>query len=398
MFHALSLKIPNTPTLLEIFKMNKIMKNLILLAIVLLTSCAQNKALIKIAANESIVFVGTYTKNMGWVNGKGKGIYTCRMNNSTGELTIINTTTDIQNPSFLTVSPDKKYLYAVAENGGDALARYGSVVAYKITEGGKLLKINEMPSYGAAPCHISTDKAGKFVFVANYSTGTIASYGIKKDGSLTDTLCVKRDEGTAPLAHQIFESPDASSVFVIDKGADKIFLYAKAADGKLTLKNGVSTAVGAGPRHFDFTPNRQFGYVINEVNSTINAYSFNATTNALKEIQTIKTLPNNYTGKNTTAEIWVHPNGRFVLGSNRGHNSIVIYRINEDGTLTSLGHEPTQGDAPRNFMISPDGKLVLVANQNSDNVVVFSFDATNGKLIPTGKINQIPTPVCLRVY
>jgi 6-phosphogluconolactonase len=374
------------------------MKNFFFLAIILLTSCAQNKSMIKTAANESIVFVGTYTKNMGWVNGKAKGIYTCRMNNTTGELTIINATTDIQNPSFLTISPDKKYLYAVAENGGDALARYGSVVAYKITEGGKLLKINDMPSYGAAPCHISTDKKGKFVFVANYSTGTIASYGIKKDGGLTDSLCVIKEAGSAPLAHQIFESPDASSVFVVDKGADKIFQYKKAEDGKLTLKNSVTTATGAGPRHLDFTPNRQFGYVINEVNSTINAYSFNATTNALKEIQTIKTLPDDYKGKNTTAEIWVHPSGRFVFGSNRGHNSIALFKINQDGTLTSIGHEPTQGDTPRNFMISPDGKLLLVANQNSDNVVAFSIDATSGKLTPTGKNNQIPTPVCLRVY
>ncbi|MDZ7880688.1 MAG: lactonase family protein [Saprospiraceae bacterium] len=374
------------------------MKNLLFLTIVLLTSCAQNKSLIKTAANESIVFVGTYTKNMGWVNGKAKGIYTCRMNNTTGELTIINATTDIQNPSFLTISPNKKYLYAVAENGGDALARYGSVVAYKITEGGQLLKLNEKPSFGAAPCHISTDKKGKFVFVSNYSTGTIASYGINKDGSLTDTLCVKRNEGNAPLAHQIFESPDASSVFVVDKGADKIFLYTQSKTGQLTLKNGVSTAAGAGPRHLDFTPNRQFGYVINEVNSTINAYKFNALTNELTEIQTVKTLPENYTGKNTTAEIWVHPNGRFVFGSNRGHNSIAIFRINDNGTLTAIGHELSQGDAPRNFMISPDGKLLLVANQNSDNVVAFSIDTNTGRLIATGKNNQIPTPVCLRIY
>jgi 6-phosphogluconolactonase len=374
------------------------MKNLFFLAIILLTSCAQNKSMIETTANESIVFVGTYTKKMGWLNGKGKGIYTCRMNNTTGELTIINTTTDIQNPSFLTISPNRKYLYAVAENGGDAMARYGSVVAYKITKGGKLLKINEMPSYGAAPCHISTDKAGKFVFVANYSTGTIASYGIEKNGGLTDSLCVIKDAGTAPLAHQIFESPDASSVFVVDKGADKIFQYSKAVDGKLSYKNSVSTATGAGPRHLDFTPNRQFGYVINEVNSTITAFAFNATTNELKEIQTVKTLPDNYSGKNTTAEIWVHPNGHFVFGSNRGHNSIAIFRINADGRLTPIGHELTQGDAPRNFMISPDGKLLLAANQNSGNVVAFTIDTENGRLIPTGKNNQIPTPVCLRVY
>ncbi len=374
------------------------MKNLFFYAIILLTSCAQNKPMIKNSANESTVFVGTYTKNMGWVNGKAKGIYTCRMNNMTGELTVVDSTTDIQNPSFLTISPDKKYLYAVAENGGDALARYGSVVAYKITEGGKLLKINEMPSYGAAPCFISTDKKGKFVFVANYSTGTIASYGVKADGGLTDSICVIKEAGKAPLAHQIFESPDASSVFVIDKGADKIFIYDKAINGKLTLKNSVATAEGAGPRHFDFAPNLKFGYVINELSSTINAYSFNAIKNELKELQSISTLPSDFKGQNTCAEIAVHPNGRFVYGSNRGHNSIAIFKIKDNGTLELVGHEPTQGNTPRNFMISPDGKLLLAANQNSDNVVAFSIDLSTGKLKPTGKNNVIMTPVCLRVY
>jgi 6-phosphogluconolactonase len=221
------------------------MKNLFFAVIILLTSCAQNKSMLKNSAKESIVFIGTYTKNMGWVNGKAKGIYTCRMNNQTGELTVIDSTTDIQNPSFLTISPDKKCLYAVAENGGDATARFGSVVAYKILPNYKLLKINEMPSYGAAPCHISIDKKGKFVFVANYSTGNIASYSVKQDGGLTDTICMKRDEGKTPLAHQIFESPDATSMFVVDKGADKIFIYDKGANGNLTLKNSVATAEGA---------------------------------------------------------------------------------------------------------------------------------------------------------
>jgi 6-phosphogluconolactonase len=374
------------------------MKNLFFVAIILLTSCAQNKSLMKHSANESIVFIGTYTKNMGWVNGKAKGIYTCRMNNQTGELTVVDSTTDIQNPSFLTVSPDKKFVYAVAENGGDAVARYGSVVAYKITDSGKLLKINEMPSYGAAPCHISTDKKGKFVFVANYSTGTIASYGVKSDGGLTDTLCTLRDAGEKPYAHQIFESPNETSVFVIDKGADKIFIYNKGADGKLTYKNNVATAAGAGPRHFDFAPNLKFGYVINENNSTLNAYSFNSIKNELIELQSISTLPSDFSGNNTCAEIFVHPSGRFVYGSNRGHNSIAIFKIKDDGTVELVGHEPTQGNIPRSFMISPDGKLLLVANQKSDNVVAFSIDLTTGKLKPTGKKNVIMTPVCLRIY
>lgn len=373
------------------------MKNLFFISFLLFFACHSSKSLINNSTNSSTVFVGTYTKNMGWVNGKAKGIYTCRMDNTTGALTVVDSTTDIQNPSFLTISPDKKYLYAVAENGGDALARYGSVVAYKITEGGKLLKINEIPSYGAAPCFISMDKKGQFVFVSNYSTGNVASYGVKADGGLTDTICMRRGVGTNPLAHQIFELPDEKSVLVIDKGADKILTYAKSDKGVLTLSNSVFTAVEAGPRHFDFTPNYQFGYVINELASTINAYSFDKKTNALKELQTISTLPKDFKGKNTTAEIAVHPNGRFVYGSNRGHNSIAIFKINTEGSLEVIGHQSTQGSTPRFFMITPNGKLLLVANQNSDTVVAFSIDATTGKLTPS-KVSTIMTPVCLKIY
>lgn len=373
------------------------MKNLFFIAFTLLTACNSSKSIITNSANTSTVFVGTYTKNMGWVNGKGKGIYTCRMDNATGALTVIDSTTDIQNPSFLTISPDKKYLYAVAENGGNAVERFGSVVAYKITEGGKLLRINEVPSYGADPCFISMDQKGQFVFVANYSTGNIASYGVKADGGLTDTLCMRRDVGAKPLAHQIFELPDGKSVLVIDKGADKILTYSKSDKGILTLTNSVSTAIGAGPRHFDFTPNYQFGYVINELASTINAYSFDKKTNVLKELQTISTLPSDFKGQNTTAEIAVHPNGRFVYGSNRGHNSIAIFSVNTEGSLKLVGHEPTQGLTPRFFMITPNGKLLLVANQNSDTVAAFLIDAATGKLTPT-KNSVIMTPVCLKIY
>ena len=377
------------------------MKNLLVAAIILLISGglqAQTNASMKKVANTSLVFVGTYTKNMGWVDGKARGIYTCQMDNATGELTVIDSTTDIHNPSFLAISPNKKYLYAVAENGGDASARFGSVVSYKITEGGKLLRINEVQSYGAAPCHVSTDKKGAFVFVANYSTGTIASYKVKADGGLTDSICMRRDEGEKPLAHQILESPNGNAVFVVDKGADKIITYSKSADGKLTLKNSIATATGEGPRHFDWSPNHKFGYVINELGATINAYAFDKVTNVLTELQSIGTLPSDFKGQNTTAEIFVHPNGRFVYGSNRGHNSIAIFKIRTDGTLEFVAYEPTQGKTPRNFMITPNGKLLLVANQNSNNVVAFSIDEKTGKLTPTGKNNVIMTPVCLKAY
>jgi 6-phosphogluconolactonase len=351
--------------------------------------CANPPHIQKNNPAQPIVFVGTYTQNLGFVNGKATGIYTCRMDTSNGALTVIDSTQDIENPSFLTISPDKKYLYAVSEMPKNN----GAVCAYKIENNGKLLKINDVSSYGTAPCHVSMDKTGKYVFIANYATGNVASYGVKADGGLTDSLSMQRDSGEQAWAHQILTLPNQKSVWVVDKGLDKIFTYDLNEKGQLTSRKSIATAKGAGPRHLALTPNGKFAYVINELNSTINAYNFNA---ELIENQVISTLPEGFTASNTTAEIAVHPNGQFVYGSNRGHNSIAIFKIEpHTGKLTSIGHEPTQGAIPRNFMITPDGKLLLVANQNSDNVVAFSIDGATGLLKPTGQKSRVMTPVCL---
>ncbi|MEY4936729.1 MAG: 6-phosphogluconolactonase [Bacteroidota bacterium] len=357
--------------------------------------CANNAQITKNNQAQPIVFVGTYTQNLGFVNGKGTGIYTCRMDTTNGALTVIDSTLDIANPSFLTISPDKKYLYAVSEMPTSS----GEVWAYKIGNNGKLSKINAVSSYGTAPCHISMDKSGKFVYVANYGTGNVANYGVKADGSLTDSLSMQRDEGGQAWAHQILMQPNQRGVWVVDKGADKIFTYDLNPKGQLTLRNSISTAKGAGPRHLALTPDSKTAYVINELNSTINVYQHEADSmnRALVEIQTISTLPAGFNGSNTTAEIAVHPNGTFVYGSNRGHNSIAIFKIEPStGKLNLVAHEPTQGAIPRHFMIMPDGKLLLVANQNSDTVVAFAIDGATGLLKPTGNRSHLMTPVCLQ--
>jgi 6-phosphogluconolactonase len=366
-------------------------KDLFFLAL-LAASCAPKKQMPKNNSNQPIVFVGTYTQNLGFVNGKAHGIYTCRLDTTNGALTVVDSTDDIENPSFLTISPDKKYLYAVSEEP----LHTGDIHAYKIGEKGKLLKINAVSSYGTAPCHISMDKSGKFVFVANYGTGNVASYGVKADGGLTDSLSMQRDGGEQAWAHQILMQPSQSAVWVIDKGADKIFTYNFSTKGALTSRKSISTAKGAGPRHLALTPDGKNAYVINEVNSTINVYKHEPASMELIDIQTISTLPEGFKEANTTAEIAVHPNGKFVYGSNRGHNSIAIFKIEPaTGKLNLVGHEPTQGAIPRNFMITPNGKLLLVANQNSDTVVAFSIDGATGLLKPTGQKSQVMTPVCL---
>ena len=372
------------------------MKNVLLCLLVCCIGCTAKKDL----SNQPIVFVGTYTKKLGHVNGKATGIYTCRLDMATGALTVVDSTTSIGNPSFLTVSPDKKYLYSVAENGGVPAERFGSVVAYKITEGGKLTKINEVLSYGAAPCHIATDISGKRVYVSNYSTGNVVSYSVKADGGLTDSISMHQHKGDSlAWAHQCLESPDGKYLLSCDKGADKIFVYKYQADANLIpLSNAtISLAHGSGPRHLAFNPkNPNLFYVINEVDNTINSVTFGekSTIN-----ETVSTLPADFKGKNSTAEIEVHPNGKFVYGSNRGHNSIVAFQINETtGKLNLIGHFLTQGLVPRSFMITPDGSLLLVANQNSDNVVAFKIDPSTGKLSPTGANSTVMTPVCLKMF
>lgn len=347
-----------------------------------------------------IVFVGTYTEDLGFVQGKAAGIYTCRLDTATGALTITDTAAGIANPSFLAISPDKQYLYAVAENGGKPEAPYGSVVAYRIEPGGKLLKINEVPSYGVAPCHVSTDATGKYVFIANYATGNVVSYGVNPDGSLSDSLSADTHPGATPWAHMIIPTPfGPGRVLAVDKGDDQVFLY-QLEQGKLRRADSLRLSPGAGPRHFDFHPtDPTLGFVINENSSSIASVRFGA--DGLKPIilDSLSTLPAGFTGQNTCADIHVHPNGRFVYGSNRGHNSIAVFSVDgASGKLGLAGHEATRGLLPRNFMIRPDGRLLLAANQNSDNVVAFKIDPETGMLTHTGAVSSVPTPVCLKMW
>ena len=365
-------------------------------ALVLFAACSSNPNVKKDLSHLPIVFVGTYTQKLGHVDGKATGIYTCRMDTLTGELTVVDTAMGIANPSFLTVSPNKKYLYAVAENGGKPNEPFGSVVAYKINEGGKLVKINEVSSKGIAPCHVSTNREGTMVFIANYSTGNVENYKVLPDGGLSDTLPVDKIYKDMVWAHMIIEHKN--NIYVVDKGADKIYKYLCKYDcNGIGQVNAYKTVKNAGPRHLDFAPNGKFCYVINEINNTMSVFSVNAENGNLTEIESVKTLPEGFAGKNSCAEIQVHPNGKFVYGSNRGHNSIVIFKIDDKtGKLSLVGHQPTQGEIPRSFLITPDGKMLLAANQNSDNVIAFKIDVTTGKLTQTAN-SRVLTPVCLKM-
>lgn len=353
---------------------------------------------------EALVYFGTYTR------GESKGIYIYRINLETGDLTLVGVQSGVTNPSFLTIHPNHRFLYSVAEVGEFAEMDSGGVAAFSIDrETGLLKALNQQPSMGKGPCHVSVDRSGKFVLVANYGGGSVAVIPISEGGELNEPSCSIQHEGSSvdpgrqkkPYAHSINPGPEGPFVFAADLGTDKIFIYRlDQTNGTLAPNDPPWATVkpGSGPRHFSFRPDGKFAYVINEMACTITAFAYDSNLGALSEVQTVSTLPEGVgLEQNSTAEVLLSPSGRFLYGSNRGHDSIVVFSVNqENGTLTYVEHESTQGRTPRNFGIDPTGRFLLAANQDSDTVVVFRIDSATGELEPTGEVIQIPTPVCVR--
>ena len=359
--------------------------------------------------HKKLIFVGTYTENLGFVDGKAKGIYTCWFDPDSGEMENANRIEGIENPSYLAVHPDGKHLYAVNELAEFRGIKGGSVSALEIDPStGGLKLLNQQPTYGEAPCNVKLDLTGRFAMVANYTGGNVAIYPIQTDGSLgkaSDTVQhtgkgvdLNRQEG--PHAHSITPDPTNAFALACDLGLDKVFVYRLDLDKGKLIPNAVPYATlhpGAGPRHLDFHPNGKYVYVINELDATLTAFTWDAQAGVLSELQTVSTLPVGVTGPKSCADIHVHPSGKYLYGSNRGHDSLVIFAINEvSGKLTYIGHESTQGKTPRGFTIDPSGAFLLAANQDSNSVIVFQVDPQSGKLKPAGKKFEIPTPVCLK--
>ncbi|MFT3879783.1 MAG: lactonase family protein [Gemmatales bacterium] len=346
------------------------------------------------------IYFGTYTAR------GSEGIYVAELD-GTGKLSEPRLAAKVANPSFLALHPNKKWLYAVSEVETTEGKKGGGVTAFRINESdGTLSKINSQLTGGGAPCHLSLDKTGKCVMVANYSGGSVNALPIKEDGSLGEaasfvqhtgkSIDKQRQEG--PHAHSINVSPDNRFAFAADLGTDEIRIYRlDAAHAKLTPHQTVQTPAGGGPRHFAFHPNGRFAYSNNEMTSSVTTYrydeaSFDATTGMLKQLETVSTLPGEVKG-NSTAEVKVHPTGKFVYVSNRGHNSIAIFAVKENGSLEPLGHASTGGKTPRNFNLC--GNFLLAANQDTGNVVVFRIDEKTGGLTPTGSSIKVPMPVCV---
>jgi 6-phosphogluconolactonase len=353
------------------------------------------------AAKESLVYVGTYTR------GGSKGIYVYRFDQGTGKLAEIGVAAETPNPSFLAIHPNGKLLYAVNELSKFHDQPSGSVTAYEMDRTtGKLKMLNDAATGGTSPCHLVVDRTQRNLLLVNYGTGSTAVFRLKPDGSLGERSGFVQHTGSSvderrqkgPHAHSVNLSKNERFAIVADLGTDEFIVYAfDAGAGTIARHGAAKVKPGSGPRHFHFHPTYKFAYGLNEMGSSVSAFQWDEAKGTLTEIQNITTLPAGFSGTNHCAEILVHPNGRFVYASNRGHNSLAAFAIDKaKGTLTSLGNTSTQGQTPRNFRIDPTGTWLIAANQDSGNVFVYRIDTGTGKLAPTGQEVAVPFPVCVK--
>ncbi len=356
------------------------------------------------APGKILVYIGTYTQR------GSRGVYLSNLDMKTGELSTPTLAAETKDPTFLAIHQNRKFLYAANEITDFDGKPAGAVSAYRIdAKSGKLTLINQQSSRGQGPCHLIVDRSGNNVLVANYGGGSVACLPINPDGSLGPSTSFVQHGGSSvnkqrqegPHAHSINVDAANRFAFAADLGLDQIIIYKFDADkSELNENNPHSARVapGSGPRHFAFHPNGRFAYVINEMSSTVTAFSFNGRNGGLTEFQTISTLPSGYTGSTSCAEVQVHPSGKFLYGSNRGHDSIAIFSIDQStGKLTAIGHQSTEGKTPRNFAIDPSGTFLLAENQDSNSVVVFRIDPLSGKLAATGHRIDVPMPVCIKM-
>lgn len=342
-------------------------------------------------------YIGDYTR------GDAKGIYVFRFTPATGVIGAVELAAETPNPSFVAIHPDGKHLYSVSEVNG------GSVSAFSIdTKTGKLAPINTESTRGGGPCHLVVDKTGRNVLVANYGGGSIAALPLRPDGGLLPASAFIQHTGSsvdprrqgAPHAHSINLSANNQFAIVADLGLDKLLVYRfDASKGSLTPNEppSISLKPGSGPRHFAFHPNAKFAYAINEMASAISAFRWDGGNGKFEDLQSISTLPADFNGNNTTAEVQVHRSGKFVYGSNRGHDSIAAFAADpQKGTLKYIANYQTGGKTIRNFAIDPTGGYLFAENQNSDSITVFKIDQKSGKLTATGQTIKAVQPVCIK--
>jgi 6-phosphogluconolactonase len=365
-------------------------------------------------ANEMLVYVGTYTEPIRFgtgkiLEGKGEGIYQYRMDPATGALEFDSNTTGVMNPSYLAIHPTQRFLYAVNELKMYEDKPTGTVSAFAVdAKSGRLEFLNRQLTHGTDPCHVVVDAKGRHVFVANFMSGSVCVLPVQRDGSLGEASDFIQHLGSSvdpvrqkgPHAHSVTLDRANRFAFVPDLGLDKLMVYTFDRTRGMLEPHAVAwikVKPGAGPRHVALHPGGKFAFLINELDSTLAALSFNARKGVFRELQVVPTLPAGFQGESTCADVQVAPSGRFVYASNRGHDSLVIYKIDRrTGKLAYVGHQSTQGRTPRQFEIDPTGRFLLVGNQDTDTIVPFRIDLKTGALAPTGQVLQVPTPVCVK--
>ncbi len=353
-------------------------------------------------AKKHLLYVGTYTKGM------TNGIFVYSFSDVHGRLVDLKKPAISNNPSFLTISPNKKFLYAVGElNNLDTISQSGGLSSFKIEPNGKLTLINHVLTHGSNPCHVSLSPDGKKLVASNYTGGNLSFFNIQPDGSLSEMVQRIQHEGrgpfperqTGPHAHSARFDSTGKLLYAADLGIDELKIYDVAKNDTMAIvphaQPYIKLAPGSGPRHMDFSADGRFIYIINELSSTITVLmKYGAD---WKTVQTIKTLPKDFKGESWCADIHISADGRFVYGSNRGHNSIAVFKRNAtNGMLEMIETVPVEGNWPRNFAIDPSGKFLLVANQKSNDITVFKIDLPSGKLTYTGIKVPNESPVCLQ--
>lgn len=351
-------------------------------------------------AQERQVYIGTYTGK------KSRGIYTARFNAESGRLSSPELAAPVTNPTFLALHPAGHFLYAVGEVETFEGKHAGGVHAFRIDPEGKLNPLNNQPSGGTGPCHLSVDQTGHWVLVANYGSGSVAALPLGEDGRLGEVNVAIQHHGSSinpqrqagPHAH--FISPDPLNQFALacDLGLDKVLVYRLNKSGAAITANqppSITITPGSGPRHLAFHPDGVHVYLANEMASTISVFDYQAKTGTLKLLQTRSLLPQSFKGQSTTAEVQVHPSGKFVYASNRGDDSIAVFAVEKDATLKLLQHQSSGGRTPRHFAVDPTGRWLLVENQDSDNIVVLRIAEDTGQLTTAGAAVEVGSPVCL---
>jgi 6-phosphogluconolactonase len=357
-------------------------------------------------AKDSMIpfYIGTYT------SGQSKGIHRCLLDTKTGQLQGLELVAQLENPSFLTIHPTLDVLYACSEVRRDGKREGAQLMAYQIGADGGLTALGGQPSGGNGPCYVSTDQTGKVALVANYGSGSIASLPIAADGKLLAAVSTiqhagksvnpQRQEG--PHAHCIMTDPSNRYVVAVDLGLDQVLVYAlDAATGKLDPQpaGNYHAKPGNGPRHIAFHPSGKYAFIIHEIGNELSLASWDSSQGKFTQITSASTLPSGFAGDNSTAEVLVHPNGKYVYGSNRGHDSIALFAFDDAARqLTPVAHASTAGKTPRNFRIDPTGQFLLAENQASDSIVVFRIDSATGKLTQVGQPLTVGNPCCIKFH